>query len=174
MHIFKEKIMFFEALSNGIHRHTVKNDRLVEFCKKKRKKSETISNLMASIEHHSTGTVLKSVLKSSQQGPPCIIDQCLAPEMHRSQRTRVRLQTPRCILKKKKRKEGGNWSVVIIPSCCPSTFLHFSHFSLYSYRLCMSSLRFTRGPRVSLPAHSWRWTGDEEIRGNHWLLGREA
>lgn len=94
--------------------------------------------------------------------------------MHRSRCTRVHLQTPRCVYVKKKGKEGGNWSVVIIPSCCPSTLLHFSHFSFYSCRLSLSSLRFTRGPRASPPAHSWRWTEDETIRGNHWLLGPEA
>lgn len=128
-------------------------------------------------EHHSTGTDLRAVLKTLRQGPRCIIDQCLGPETCRSRCTRVRLQTPRCVYfqkKKKEGKEGRNWSVMIIPSCCPSTLLHFSHFSFYSWRLSLSSLRFTRGPGASLPAHSWRWNEDEEILGNHWLLGLVA
>lgn len=55
-------------------------------------------------EHHSTGTVLRSVLKTLQQGTPCIIDQCLAPETCRSRCTRVRLQTPRCVYVKKRKR----------------------------------------------------------------------
>lgn len=58
-------------------------------------------------EHGSTGTVLRSVLKAIQQGPPCIIDQCLAPETCRSPCTRVHLQTLRCfyVKERKRRRE---------------------------------------------------------------------